>query len=150
MIINQEQPNKFFYQLEKQKQAKKHIKKLKDNQESYDTSFQILKHCKNYYQKLYTKHKTDTETQHSLLKLIDKKVTEEHNIQLTKPLTKTDIKEAIHQMEDQKSPGINGIPIEFYKEYYNLLEDDLNQPYTAILFTEKQTPVTMTKAIITL
>ena len=53
-------------------------------------------------------------------------------------------------MEDQISPGIDGIPIEFYKEYYNLLEDDLNQLHTAILFTEKQTPVTMTEAIITL
>ena len=53
-------------------------------------------------------------------------------------------------MEDQKSPGIDGIPIEFYKEYYNLLEDDLHQLYTNILFTEKQTPVTMTQAIITL
>ena len=149
-ITNQEQPNKFFYQLEKQKQTKKHIKKLKDNQENYETNFQILKHCKNYYQKLYTKHKTDTETQRSLSKTIDKKVTEKHNIQLTKRLTKTEIKEVIHQMEDQKSPGIDGIPIEFYKEYYNLLEDDLHQLYTNILFTEKQTPVTMTQAIITL
>ena len=41
-------------------------------------------------------------------------------------------------METQKSPGIDGIPIKFSKEYHNLLEEDLHQLYTNILFTEKK------------
>ena len=41
-------------------------------------------------------------------------------------------------MEDQKSPGIGGIPIEFYKENYKLLEEDLYQLYTNIIFNEKK------------
>ena len=53
-------------------------------------------------------------------------------------------------MEDQKSPGIDGIPIIFYKEYYNLLENDLHLLYSNILFKEKQTPTIMKQAIITL
>ena len=52
-------------------------------------------------------------------------------------------------MENQKSPEINGIPIEFYKEYYNLLED-LRQLYTNILFQEQESATTIKQAIITL
>ena len=55
-------------------------------------------------------------------------------------MNKSEIKEAIFQMENQKSPGIDGIPIEFYKENYDLLEDDLYQLYTNIFFQEKESP----------
>ena len=53
-------------------------------------------------------------------------------------------------MENQKSPEIDGTPIEFYKENYDLLEDDLYQLYTNIFFQEKESPTTMKQAIITL
>ena len=59
------------------------------------------------------------------------------------------IKEAIFKIENQKSPGIDGIPIKFYKEYYKLLED-LYQSYTNILFQEQESTKTMKQAIITL
>ena len=53
-------------------------------------------------------------------------------------------------MENNKSPGIDGIPIEFYKQFYEYIKHDLLQLYENILFIEKQTPKTMNKAIITL
>ena len=65
-------------------------------------------------------------------------------------MNKNEIKEAIFQMENQKSPGIDGTPIEFYKENYDLLEDDLYQLYTNIFFQEKESPTPMKQAIITL
>ena len=36
-----------------------------------------------------------------------------------------EIKEAIFNMENGKSPGIDGLPIEFYKEFYEQLKYDL-------------------------
>lgn len=41
-------------------------------------------------------------------------------------------------MENDKSPGIDGIPIEFYKNFYEIIEKDLSQLYNNILFTEKK------------
>lgn len=41
-------------------------------------------------------------------------------------------------MENDKSPGIDGIPIEFYKNFYEIIEKDLLQLYNNILFTEKK------------
>ena len=99
---------------------------------------------------MYTKVQTCEETQNTLLQNIKNKGTEEQSNQITKPLSKHEIKEAISQMENQKSPGVDGIPIDFYKEYYNLLEEDLHQLYRNILFKEKQSTKTMKQAIITL
>ena len=53
-------------------------------------------------------------------------------------------------MENEKSPGIDGIPVEFYKTFYDTLENDLLQIFNNILFTEKETTKTMQQAIITL
>ena len=53
-------------------------------------------------------------------------------------------------MENQKSPGIDGLPIEYYNEFYEYLKDDLSQLFNNILFTEKQSLKTMNQAIITL
>ena len=56
---------------------------------------------------------------------MSKTVTTEQNENLTKTITKTEIKEAIFQMENNKSPRIDGIPIEFYKEFLTRIENDL-------------------------
>ena len=46
-------------------------------------------------------------------------------------------------MENNKSPGIDGIPIEFYKEFLTHIENDLLQLYQNILQNEKETTKTM-------
>ena len=81
---------------------------------------------------------------------MSKTVTTEQNENLTKTIIKTEIKEAIFQMENNKSPGIDGIPFEFYKEFLTHIENDLLQLYQNILRNEKETTKTMKQAIITL
>ena len=53
-------------------------------------------------------------------------------------------------MENDKSPGIDGIPIEFYKTFYETLENDLIQLYNIILSTKKSITNTMQQVIIML
>ena len=53
-------------------------------------------------------------------------------------------------MEEDKSPGIDGIPVEFYKTIYDTLENDLLEIFNNILFTEKGTTKTMQQATIAL
>ena len=48
----------------------------------------------------------------------------ELNEQLTKSINKNELKQAIYQMENDKSPGIDGIPVEFYKTFYDTLENN--------------------------
>ena len=151
LIINEEKPTKYFYQQEKQKQAKKHIKELQNEKnKTLKTNLEILKECKNFYQKLYNKQKNCSETQKELLTNIPKLVQNNQNEKLIIPISKNELKEAIDQMENDKSPGIDGIPIEFYKIFYDQIEKDLLQIYNNILFTEKKPTKTMNQAIITL
>ena len=56
----------------------------------------------------------------------------------------------IFQLENQKSPGIDGIPSEFYEEFVKYIEQDLLQLYNNILGNEKETTKNMKQAIITL
>ena len=77
------------------------------------------------------------------------KVTQQQNEILTKQINVNEIKQAIFQMENQKSSAIDGIPIESYKEFYEYLKDDLLQLFNNILSTEQQSLKTMNQAIIT-
>ena len=53
-------------------------------------------------------------------------------------------------MENGKSPGIDGITIEFYKSLFDLIKSDLLQLYNSILFQDENLIPSMTKAIIKL
>ena len=67
--------------------------------------------------KIIHKTKSCKTTQKDLLNPISNKVTDEQNYKLTEKIQLSEIKDAIRAMENGKSPGIEGIPIEFYKEF---------------------------------
>ena len=102
--------------------------------------------------KIYTKKKQKNcnLTQQELLENIPKLVTTNQNDQLTKPIQKNELKQAIEQTENEKFPGVDGILMEFYKTFYDLLETNLLTLYNNILFEEKEITNTMHQAIVTL
>ena len=53
-------------------------------------------------------------------------------------------------MENGKSPGIDGLAIEFYKSLFDLIKSYLLQLYSSILFQDENLIPSMTKAIINL
>ena len=151
LIVNEEIPNKFFHLAEKENQTKKQIKILKNEQnKTLKTNHDILEECHKYYQNSYKKQNNCNLTQQELLQNIPKLVTTNQNDQLTKTIQKNELKQAIEQTENDKSPGIDRIPIEFYKTFYDLLETDLLKSYNNILFEEKDITNTMHQAIVTL
>ena len=60
------------------------------------------------------------------------------------------MQQALLTMENGKSPGIDGMPIEFYKEFFELLKKDLQGIFNNVLFEQKITPKTWNQAIISL
>ena len=53
-------------------------------------------------------------------------------------------------MENSKSPGIDSLPIEFYKPQYEITKTDLLKLYNSILFITENLSYLMNQAIITL
>ena len=102
------------------------------------TNSEILKEYRLFYQKLYSKQQNCEETQNEILNNIPNSLYKKQNKQLTKQINKNELKETIYQMENEKSPGIDGIFIEFYKTFYEIIENNLIQLYNNILFTEKK------------
>ena len=111
-IIHEKTPNKYFYLQEQQKQTEKHKTnpKWKKN-EIFKTNSEILKEWRLYYKKPYSNQQTNT---------FSNSIEKEQNEQLTNLISKKELKQAILQMENEKSPGIDCIPVEFYKTFIQL------------------------------
>lgn len=115
-ILNEEKPSKFFFLQEKQKQNKKHIKLLLNEQgKLLKEQNEILQECQNYFQVLYKNQETCETTQNQLLENITNKISDNQNSLLSQKIHITEIKEATFNMRNGKSPGIDGLPTEFYK-----------------------------------
>ena len=99
---------------------------------------------------MYTKTQTNTQIQEELLKPIQPKINTEENEKLTQKISLKELKNAIFQMENDKSPGIDKLPIEFYKSQHEIIKNDLLQIYNSVLFLNKNLPPSMTQEIITL
>lgn len=52
-------------------------------------------------------------------------VSEQDNIILELALTLQKLQDALSSMENGKDPGIDGLPVEFYKSYWSVLAGDL-------------------------
>ena len=103
---------------------------------------EILNQCKQFYQKLYNSQNTSKMTQKHLLEHIQPKISDLQNRKLTKQIEISEIQQAIQSMENRKSPGIDGIPKEFYKENFHLLKKNLQETFNKIMFQTKITPTT--------
>ena len=90
------------------------------------------------------------------MKPLKSKITNEDNKKLTltfaelPKITFAELKTAIFQLKNGKSPVIDGIPIEFYKSYYEYIKSDLLQLYNSILFGNNNLTTSINQAIITL
>ena len=76
-----------------------------------------MKYCKTFFSNLCTKTQTNTQLQEELLKPIQPKINTPENEKLTQNISLKELKAVIFQMENDKSPGIGGLPIEFI--YHN-------------------------------
>ena len=122
-IINEETPNKCFYLQEQRKQAKKNVKQLQNEKnEIKKTNSEILKECGLFQEKLYSKQQNCEETQNEILNILSNSIQKEQNKQLTNFINKNELKQAMYQIENEKSPGIDGILVEFYKTFYDIVE----------------------------
>ena len=66
-------------------------------------------------------------------------VTEDENNLLIAPFTEKEIKEAVFQMEHNKSPGSDGFPAEFYQVFQEIIKADLISLFME--FHEERLPI---------
>ena len=70
----------------------------------------------NYYKQTFKLETKETNLQN--LNVINNNVTDNENKALIENIKISEIKNAISELKDGKSPGIEGFPIEFYKQFW--------------------------------
>ena len=117
-IEENEKPNKFFLQTEKKRNNKKDMNKIKnDKGEDITSNIEITNYCKEYYKNLYAEEEIDDTLLDYFLKDTNKLNEIDKNI-CEGPITYDECVKALNEMKNGKSPGIDGLPAEFYKEFF--------------------------------
>jgi hypothetical protein len=108
----------YFLGLEKKRQIKKSITKLLDDEGNMITNQRnILDKIKYYYKKLYTSTSPDKQNLNDYIyrTKLESKVKQEDMKVCDGQLSVEECTEAIFKVKLNKSPGIDGLKIEFYR-----------------------------------
>lgn len=111
---------------------------------------EITKAFANYYQELYWEEDCPNKmekTENFLKSIHLSKLTEEEADQITSPITKEEIKKSIMKLKNNKSPGVDGLPGEYYKVFEKELTPILHKVYNYAL-SEGVPPRSWSEAII--
>ena len=87
----------------------------------------ILMYIKKYFEKLYERESYDEGYQDWFLKFVNKKLSEEEVKLLKQIVTQKEIFQCIKDMNNNKAPGIDGIPIEFYEKYWDIIKGEFTE-----------------------
>ena len=119
-----EKNTKYFFALEKARYNAKTCYKIigQDDQEIEEPS-EILKVQHSYYQTLYEE---DKHVQFNLQNTYGLYVPEHIKLQQDQQLQIQDYEEAIKKMNNNKTPGQDGIPVDFYKVFWSKLKVPFN------------------------
>ena len=131
-----EKSTKFFFNLEKQNISKNTIRKLKRNDGSYTKNdADIMEEGRSFYENLYASEDiSDNEIKNYQNEANNINILNENESRkLEGKITKQECESAIKNMKNNKSPGSDGIPIEFYKTFWadihSVLIDSLNSAH---------------------
>ena len=121
-----EKPTQYFHNLEKQNSKGKAWESIIDSEGNtvYGTEA-VLNVQRIFYEKLYTSQETNDEIAEKFRKTITTKLSDEQNGILNSNITQDKILAGLKSMSNNKSPGPDGIIVEFYKEFWRLLGEDL-------------------------
>jgi hypothetical protein len=116
---------KYFHLIANGKHRKTRIFQLEGNNKIIKNEVELKEHITSYYQNLFGAPEENNFTM--LESRIDDipQVSEVENDILTSLFTKTEVKEAIFQMEHNKAPGPDGFPVEFYQVFWEVIKADL-------------------------
>ena len=144
-----EKPTTFFCGLEKSKYIAKTIYKLEIDNKLITDQTEILQETKKYYTNLYSSKLNGNENEDVFLETNDlKQLNIEQQTKCEGLVNLNEMKEVLVNTKNNKSPGPDGIPMEFYKMFFNdinsFLIRSMNEAYRSgsLSITQKQGVIT--------
>jgi len=133
--------------LEKTRKQAEIIKSISKNGKVVKGKEGILYEVKDFYAILFKKEVINEEDEEFLLNQIETKVNEDDKKMCDEEIEKEEIDKAIDQLCNGKSPGLDGLPSEFYKVFKNVLTPILHDLFIDI-YKQKKLSESMKKGII--
>ena len=133
-----ERPTKYFLNLEQRNGNNKNISRLiLYNGTEITNSSEILTAQQDFYEKLYTSEIYDChEAFEDFISDLDiPKLSDNQKTQLEGPITEAELLNSLRSTSNGKSPGIDGLPADFYKVFWNDIKDYLIPAFTAAFET---------------
>ena len=145
-----EHPSKYFFNLEKRNFTNKTIKALQldDDTLTYNPQ-EILSNAKFFYKKLYSTKMQESPNFEFLESIEAPRLTNDESESIEGQITEFELLKALQSCKNNKTPGSDGLPSEFYRTFWPDIKDHL---ITSILysFDENQLACTQRKGILSL
>lgn len=90
---------------------------------------EILKVVHSFYTNLYKEQSIDEAIVESFISKLTQKLDPEDSINLDEVITQEEITRAMESMQDNKSPGMDGLPKEYYQAFWEQLSSSLCKVY---------------------
>ena len=120
----------YFYNLEKENYKKKNIKRLVINNVEITDQNLILKHAANFYEDLYTMKSNCIDDKEGFLTNSNlPKLTEEEKLKCEGSIGIKECEEILKTFAKDRSPGNDGLPIEFYTEFWQEIKYTLIETF---------------------
>ena len=121
---------RYFYSLERQKQSKQTLNVLtKMNLDTITEPHDIINESYSFYKSLYTAQPTDPHQQTDFLSNETPTLTTHDRNLCEGYVTEHELQLALQTMENNKSPGLDGLSTNFYKHFWPLLGTELTHIY---------------------
>ena len=113
-----EQPSLYFFKRLQHRVETSTLTELTNDQGQVLTDqSDILSEAQKFYKKLYTEEGVDNMAQNDMLQNLDKTISPESYNLLERDLELSELQEALKNMANGKTPGLDGICCEFYKKF---------------------------------
>ena len=149
-IINKiDKGTSFFFDLERTNAKSKQLTHMiLDNGKVIDNEVDISEYIREYYSDLFTPGTIEKGEQHILLSGLEQ-LSEDHKSMCGEGFTFNELTIAMHSLSINKSPGLDGLPVNFFSHFWEILGHDL---YDVILYSIEQgeLPLSCRRAIVSL
>jgi hypothetical protein len=121
LLEENEKPSRFFFRKETDNNKHKIIQYLKVNDREINNPVEIVNEITNFYRELYTAPDTDMNAINTYIQTCNLPRLQPHEVASCEgPVTYTETYNALTLMKNGKTPGSDGLPVEFYKQFYYL------------------------------
>jgi len=126
-----EKPSKYFFKLESDRAFKKLISQIDVDSFSYKKTTDILQAFQEFYHDLFSEEEIDETLSNFFIENLP--ILDSADVATCEgEITKDEILTALKQMENNKSPGSDGLTKEFYLTFYNVISDVLVKVYNDV------------------